>query len=82
MPSLFKRLPNDIGKSTLLHAVLIPKKSYTMIKAREWLKTHNYTPIANRNTENFYRFRIRETVKGLKFYTQNLNNGIKLVYMF
>lgn len=82
MPSLFKRLPADIGKSSLLHAVLIPKKDFSIIKAREWLKNHNYNPIAHRNTENFYRFRIRETIKGLKFYTQNLNNGIKLVYMF
>lgn len=82
MPLLNKRLKNDIGKKSLLHAVLFPKLLYTPKTAKEWLKLHNYDYIHNRQTKNIYRFRIREQIKGMKFYTIKLNNGIDLVYMY
>ena len=82
MPILAQRLKEDIGKKSLLHAVLFPKLSYTPKQAREWLKYHNLNPIHNRDTVNFRRFRIREQVKGMGFYTIVLNNSIELIYMF
>jgi hypothetical protein len=51
-------------------------------KTREWLKVHNYIYIHNRDTKNMHRFRIREQVKGMKFYTLILNNGVESVYMY
>ncbi len=91
MPILNQRLREDIGRKSLLHAVLFPKSlhqlssinpSYTPKQSREWLMYHNLVPIHNRDTINFRRFRIREQVKGMKFYTIKLNTGVELVYMF
>ena len=82
MPILNQRLTTDIGKKSLLHAVLFPKSIYTPKQAREWLKYHNLIHIHNRDTKNIHRFRIREQVKGMKFYTVVLNNGVELIYMY
>ena len=82
MPILNQRLREDIGKKSLLHAVLFPKSLYTPKQSREWLMYHNLVPIHSRDTINFRRFRIREQVKGMKFYTIKLNTGVELVYMF
>ena len=81
MPILAQRLPNDVNKKSLLHAVLFPKLSYTPKQAKEWLKYHNLNPIHNRDTVNFRRFRIRDVISQYKFYTVVLNNGIQLIYM-
>jgi hypothetical protein len=81
MPILDKPLREDIGKKSLLHAVLFPKDKYSIKQSREWLKSHNYTVIHNRDTKNIHRFRIREQIKGYNFYTIKLNNGIEMVYM-
>ena len=81
MPILNQRLPSDIGKKNLLHAVLFPKSLYPPKQSREWLMHHNLVPIHNRDTINFRRFRIREQVKGMKFYTIVLNTGVQLIYM-
>ena len=53
-----------------------------MNDAKQWLNKHNYNYIHNRQTENFYRFRIKETIKGYQFYTKKLKNGIELIYMY
>lgn len=82
MPILNKRLKEDIGKKSLLHAILFPKLLFSPKTAREWLKSHNYNFIHNRQTKNIYRFRIREQIKGMKFYTIKLPNGIEMVYMY
>jgi hypothetical protein len=81
MPILKHRLPEDEGKTLLLHAVLFPKIFFTPSQSKEWLKQHNLIFIHNRDTVNYHRFRIREQVKGLSFYTIKLNNGVQLVYM-
>jgi hypothetical protein len=82
MPILAQRLKEDIGKKSLLHAVLFLKSSYTPKQAREWLKYHNLNPIHNRDTVNFRRFRIRDVIFQYKFYTVVLNTGIELIYMY
>lgn len=82
MPILKQRLSEDIGKKNLLHAILFNKLLFTPKTARQWLKNHNLVFIHNRQTKNYYRFRIREQVEGMKFYTIKLNNGVELVYMY
>lgn len=81
MPILNQRLPSDIGKKNLLHAVLFPKSLYTHKQSREWLIHHNLVPIHNRDTKNYLRYRIREQIKGMKFYTIKLNTGVQLIYL-
>jgi hypothetical protein len=82
MPILNKRLKEDIGKKSILHAILFKKTLFNPKTAREWLKSHNYNYIHHRETKNIYRFRIKEQVKGMKFYTIKLNNGVELIYMY
>ena len=82
MPILNQRLKEDIGQKSVLHAVLFPKSLYTPKQAQEWLKYHNLVYIHNRDTKNIHRYRIREQIKGMKFYTIKLNNSIDLVYMY
>jgi len=81
MPILEHRLPKDEGKKSLLHAILFPKSLYTPKQCKDWLNSHNYNYIHNRDTINYHRFRIREQIKGMSFYTIKLNNGIQMVYM-
>ena len=82
MPILNKRLKEDVGKHSLLHAVLFPLSIYSNTDCLNWFKNHNLYPIHNRYTKNYHRFRIREQVKGMKFYTIKLNTGVELVYMY
>lgn len=82
MPILNKRLKEDIGKKSLLHAILFKKSIFTPKTSREWLRVHNYNYIHNRETKNIYRFRIREQIKDMNFYTIKLNNGIEMVFMY
>lgn len=81
MPILDKPLPEDRGKKSLLHAVLFPRLKFTFNQAKKWLKDHGYEYIHNRETPNFFRFRIRNEVKGWRFQTIKLNNEIQLVNM-
>jgi len=82
MPILNKPLKEDMGKKTLLHAILFPKSKFTLEQSKEWLNKNNYKYIHNRQTKNIWRFRIREQIKNYKFYTYTLNNDIELVFMY
>jgi hypothetical protein len=82
MPIINQRLREDIGKKSLLHAVLFPLSIYSNTDCLNWLKIHNLHPIHNRYTKNYHRFRIRDVISQYKFYTVVLNNGIELIYMF
>ena len=81
MPILNKPLKADNGKSHLLHAVLFPKNNYSIGDAIQWLNLHNLRFIHNRDTINFHRFRIREQIKGWRFYTIRAGN-VEMVYMY
>lgn len=82
MPSLDKPLKEDINKKYILHAILFQKDMFNFNDALNWLKFHNHTFIHNRQTKNFFRFRIKETIKGYQFFTIDLKNGIEMVYLY
>ena len=82
MPILDKPLKEDRNKKVILHAVLFPKTKFTIPQAKEWLKSHNYKYIHNRDTTNIHRFRIKEQIKDYKFYTMKLPNSVELVFMY
>jgi len=81
MPIREKPLKEDSTKKNILHAVLFPKSKYDLNGAKQWLKVHNYNYIHNRETKNFWRFRIKEQIKDYKFITITLNDGVELIYM-
>ena len=81
MPILDKPLQVDKGKTHLLHAVLFPKNKYSIGDAVQWLNSHNLRFIHNRDTMNLHRFRIREQIKGWRFYTIRAGN-VEMVYMY
>lgn len=82
MPILNKRLKQDENKKSILHAILFKKGIFNLRTAKQWLNNHNYKYIHNRETKNILRFRIKEQIKGLKFYSIDLNNGVIMVYMY
>lgn len=82
MPIKLKPLKEDEGKASILHAVLFPKSNFSLDDAKQWLKSHNYEYIHNRQTKNIYRFRIKEQIKGYNFFTKVLPNKIELVFMY
>jgi hypothetical protein len=82
MPIRLKPLKEDINKSSILHAILFNKSKFSLNDAKNWLNTHNYNYIHNRQTKNIWRFRIKEQIKGYNFFTKNLNNGVELVFMY
>ena len=67
MPSLLKPLAKDKNKTHLLHAILFPKSKFSINDAMNWLNQNNLKFIHNRDTTNFHRFRIRETIYGWLF---------------
>lgn len=82
MPILNKPLKEDEGKKAILHAVLFPKKNYNMTTAKKWLEDNNLKYIHNRQTINFYRFRIKEQIKGYNFSTKIMNRyGVQFIFM-
>lgn len=82
MPILDKPLKEDQGKRVILHALSFPKDKFTKEKAIDWLKLKNLNYIHNRETNNVWRFRIKEQIKGYKFYTYTLPNKIQYIYMY
>lgn len=82
MPSRDRPLKADDKKKSILHAISFNKQKFNLNDAKQWLNKHNYNYIHNRQTANFYRFRIKETINGYQFYTKKLQNGIELIYMY
>lgn len=82
MPVKLKPLKEDKAKQNILHAILFNKLKFSLNDAKKWLESHNYKYIHNRQTKNIWRFRIKEQIKGYNFFTKDLNNGVKLVFMF
>ena len=82
MPNRLKPLKEDKAKQNILHAILFDKLKFSLNDAKKWLESHNYKYIHNRQTKNIWRFRIKEQIKGYNFFTKDLNNGVKLVFMF
>jgi hypothetical protein len=82
MPIRLKPLKEDKAKQNILHAILFDKLKFSLNDAKKWLESHNYKYIHNRQTKNIWRFRIKEQIKGYNFFTKDLNNGVKLVFMF
>jgi len=82
MPIKDKPLKEDINKKSILHAVLFPKDKFTLTDAKNWLKLHKYKYIHNKETNNVYRFRIKDEIKNYKFFTKKLNNNVELVFMY
>jgi hypothetical protein len=82
MPTRSKPLKEDAGKNSILHAILFPKLKFTLNDAKKWLENNNYKYIHNRDTKNIHRFRIKEQIKGYKFFTVKLPSFVELVYMY
>jgi hypothetical protein len=64
----------------MLQTILIPKKSFSLKKAFNWLEKHKYHSNKVDVDKNFYRFRQSEPKKG-RYYTKVLPNKIELVFV-
>lgn len=68
----------------LLHAINFNKSKFTKEETLETLRDLKQYPIANRDTDNFYMYRINPVNSDLKnFYTTSLADGlINFVYQY
>lgn len=82
MPVKLKPLKEDEKKKSILHAILFEKSKFTLNDAKNWLRTHDYNYIHNRETKNIWRFRIKEQIKGYNFFTKKFNNGVQFIFMY
>jgi hypothetical protein len=62
-----------------IQTVLIPKEYFTLQEALAWLDDHNYARKKVDITEDFYRFRQMTPMKGGRYETKTLPNGVEIV---
>lgn len=63
-----------------IQAIIFDNKKWTTMKAREWLKTHNFKPIkAVHRTLSYLRYRIRDPRKYKSFSLSKKIDGIRMV---
>lgn len=62
-----------------LQTILFPKAKYSVSKAIEWLKSHNYNYHKVDVADHYLRFRQREPTAGGRYRTKTLPNGVELV---
>jgi len=62
-----------------IQTVLIPKEDFTLKEALQWLDDHNYPHKKVDITEDFYRFRQMTPMKGGRYETKTLPNGVEIV---
>ena len=66
-----------------IQSILFSKGKWNTRKARTWLKTHDFIPLKKAHTtKNYYRYQIRKPMKGRKFKTIGLTDGVKAVVRF
>ena len=62
-----------------VQSVLIPRKKFSLLSAKEWLMSNNYKLKKIDITENFFRFRQYSPSRSTAFRMKTLPNGVKLV---
>ena len=62
-----------------IQTVLIPKEDFTLQEALQWLDDHNYPHKKVDITEDFSRFRQMTPMKGGRYVTKTLPNGVEIV---
>lgn len=64
-----------------LHAIWFKKDNYTIDTANQWLKKHGYHPLKQgHETENFYKYRIRNPSKYGSYYSKYINPYILFIF--
>ena len=80
MPLISQQEARQMGipKKTL-QTILISRK-HTLAESKQWLKDNNYANSYYRTTANFRRFMQTPPIKGAKYYSTVLPNGVELVH--
>jgi len=79
---MYKRGQSQSSNANKIQAVIFNKHVWTTASARQWLQTHNYTPIKDvHETKNYYRYRIQppETFRGYYSLPMNKYPGVILI---
>lgn len=64
----------------MIQAILFDNKKWTTKKAKEWLRSHDYTPIKPVHiTKNYLRYRLVDPQIFSRFSITKLPNDIELV---
>lgn len=80
MPLISKKQATESGipKKTL-QTILIPDVN-SVAESRAWLKEHNYSAAYWRRTKDYTRWMQTPPIKGAKYYSKVLDNGVILVF--
>lgn len=62
-----------------VQAVLFSKRKWNARSGSAWMKSHGHTYIKIHETDNYFRFRVIEPVRGRKYKIKNIGNGILFV---
>ncbi len=65
-----------------VQTVLFPKNEWTITEAKTWLTEHHYRHLKVDITEDFLRFRQMTPMKGGRYATVTLPNGVELVLYY
>jgi len=63
-----------------LQTIQVPKDTFTLKQAREWLKKNGYAYHYHRLTSNYRRFMQTPDIKDASYYAKTLPNGIILTF--
>ena len=81
MPLITKSKARQMGISNpSLQTIELPRDSFTLKEAREWLRHHGHLWQYHRNTTNFRRFAQTYDIKDAEFYSKKLPNGVVMVW--
>jgi len=62
-----------------VQTILFPKDEWTITEAKVWLDEHHYKNNSLDITEEHYRFRQMTPMKGGRYITKTLPNGVEIV---
>lgn len=69
-----------------IQSVLIPKRTFTLVQAKAWIKKHGYKLTYHGKevdiTEKFYRFRQKAPKKDMRYFVRHIEQGILYVMMY
>lgn len=66
----------------MLEAILFDKAYFTKNEAFKWLNKNGYKPLKIHETDNFYRFRLIEPIRGARYRIKKIFPGIEFLFMF
>lgn len=80
MPTISQTEAKRMGIPHKTLQTILINRIHSLKDSKQWLKDNNYANSYYRTTANFRRFMQTPPIKGSKYYSKKLSNGVELVY--